>query len=190
MVKLLRVNLPSETLIELTREPISTRISLSVKTNIGLNKTIRNTSSTTNQSIISNQNTLVAKQNETQNHTETKKSKSDRISKGARRDSEPSRLPWKKILNLLNKSIAIQSVRNEITSILFQGQSYLLQNGEKADMKEYKKRRRGNSEFRNKQNRALREKRLENIEKKRGSQRWVSNKCKESNPDHIRELNK
>ena len=57
-------------------------------------------------------------------------------------------------------------------------------------MKEYKKRRRGNSEFRNKQNRALREKRLENIEKKRGSQRWVSNKCKESNPDHIRELNK
>ena len=103
---------------------MSTRISLSVKTNIGLNKTIRNTSSTTNQSIISNQNTLVAKQNETQsedwsdgnrNHTGTKKSKSDRISKGARRDSEPSRLPWKKILNLLNKSIPIQRyVRSQI----------------------------------------------------------------------------
>ena len=57
-------------------------------------------------------------------------------------------------------------------------------------MKEYKTRRRGNSEFRNKQNRALRAKRLENIGKKRESQRWVSNKCKESNPDHIRELNK
>ena len=43
------------------------------------------------------------------------KSNSDRIGKGARRDSEPSRLLWKKILNLLNKSIAIQRyVRSQI----------------------------------------------------------------------------
>ena len=55
---------------------------LKYKSNIGLNKAIRNTSNTTDQSIISKQNTLVAKQNETQsedwsdgdrNHTGTKK---------------------------------------------------------------------------------------------------------------------
>ena len=34
------------------------------------------------------------------------RSKSNRISKGVRRDGEPSRLPWKKILNLFNKSKA------------------------------------------------------------------------------------
>ena len=47
-----------------------------------------------------------------------------------------------------------------------------------------------NNEFRNKQNRALQEKRSENIEKTRESQRGAFNKCKESNPDHIRELNR
>ena len=55
---------------------------LKYKSNIGLNKAIRNMSNTTDQSIISKQNTLVAKQNETQsedwsdgdrNHTGTKK---------------------------------------------------------------------------------------------------------------------
>ena len=35
-------------------------------------------------------------------------SKSSRFSKRVCRDNEPSRLPWKKILNLLNKSIAIK----------------------------------------------------------------------------------
>ena len=34
------------------------------------------------------------------------RSKSNRISKGVLRDGEPSRLPWKKILNLFNKSKA------------------------------------------------------------------------------------
>ena len=47
-----------------------------------------------------------------------------------------------------------------------------------------------NNEFRNKQNRALQEKRSENIEKTRESQRGAFNKCKESNPDHIRKLNR
>ena len=40
----------------------------------------------------------------------------------------------------------------------------------KAHMKEYMTRRRRNNEFRNKQNRALQAKRLENIEKTRESQ--------------------
>jgi len=38
--------------------------------------------------------------------TETRKS--TRVSKGARRDREPSRLLWKKILNLFNKNKAIK----------------------------------------------------------------------------------
>ena len=42
-------------------------------------------------------------------------SKSNRISKGVCRDSEPSGLPWKKILNLFNKSKAIRRyVRSRI----------------------------------------------------------------------------
>ena len=42
-------------------------------------------------------------------------SKSNRISKGVCRDSGPSRLPWKKILNLFNKSKAIRRyVRSRI----------------------------------------------------------------------------
>ena len=43
------------------------------------------------------------------------RSKSTRVSKGARRDREPSRLPWKKILNLFNKNKAImRHVRSHI----------------------------------------------------------------------------
>ena len=60
----------------------------------------------------------------------------------------------------------------------------------KAHMKEYTTRRRRNNEFRNRQNRALQAKRLENIEKTRESQRREFNKRKESNLYHIRELNR
>ena len=49
--------------------------------------------------------------------------------------------------------------------------------------------RRRNNEFRNKQNRALQAKRSENIEKARESQRRAFNRRKESNSDHIGELN-
>ena len=85
-------------------------------------------SSTTDHFIISNENSLEAKQNETQfedvsdgnrSHGKLQKrrsrSKSARVSKGARRDREPSRLPWKKILNLFNKNKAIKRyVRSRI----------------------------------------------------------------------------
>ena len=37
-----------------------------------------------------------------------RRSRSTSIGKGARRDREPSRLPWKKILNLFNKSKVIK----------------------------------------------------------------------------------
>ena len=90
--------------------------------NVRLNKAIRNISSTTDQSIKSNLQTLVAKQNKTQseyiydgliNHTgklheRISREKSNPISKGVRRGREPSRLPLKKILTLLNKSKAIE----------------------------------------------------------------------------------
>ena len=84
-------------------------------------KTIENISSRADQFIISNENSLEPKQNETQfedvsdgnkSHGKLQKgrsrSKSTRVSKGARRDSdrEPSRLLWKKILNLFNKNKA------------------------------------------------------------------------------------
>ena len=92
------------------------------ESNVRLNKAIRNISSSTDQSIVSDHNTVVAKQNERQsenlsdgnrNHTgklqqRRSKSKSNRISKGVRRDRKPSRFPWKKISNLLNKSKAIK----------------------------------------------------------------------------------
>ena len=43
------------------------------------------------------------------------RSKSTHVRKGARRDREPSRLPWKKILNLFNKNKAIKRyVRSHI----------------------------------------------------------------------------
>ena len=87
------------------------------ESNVSSDKTTRNISRKTDQFIISNENTLEAKQNETQlehlpdgnrSHGKLEKrrsrSKSTRISKGARRDREPSRLPWKKILNLLTTS--------------------------------------------------------------------------------------
>ena len=60
----------------------------------------------------------------------------------------------------------------------------------KADLKEYMATRRGNKEFRNKQNRALQAKRSDNIDKTRESQRPAFNRCKESNSGHIRELNR
>ena len=64
----------------------------------------------------------MAKQNEPQqgdlsddnrNHTRKlqegrSRSKSCRVCIGVRRDREPSRLPWKKILNLFNKAEAIE----------------------------------------------------------------------------------
>jgi len=50
--------------------------------------------------------------------------------------------------------------------------------------------RRGNKEFRNKQNRVLQTKRLEYIENTRESQRRTFNRRKESNSDNIRELNR
>ena len=64
----------------------------------------------------------MAKQNEPQqgdlsddnrNHTRKlqegrSRSKSSRVCIGVRRDREPSRLPWKKILNLFNKAKAIE----------------------------------------------------------------------------------
>ena len=87
------------------------------ESNVSSDKTTKNISRKTDQFIISNENTLEAKQNETQlehlpdgnrSHGKLEKrrsrSKSTRISKGARRDREPSRLPWKKILNLLPTS--------------------------------------------------------------------------------------
>ena len=55
-------------------------------------------------------------------------------------------------------------------------------------MKEYMTRRRRNIEFRNKQNIALKAKRLGNIEKKQENLKGRHSKNKESNSDHIREL--
>ena len=60
----------------------------------------------------------------------------------------------------------------------------------KAYLKEYMATRRRNNEFRNKQNRALQAKSSENIEKTRECQRRAFNRRKESNSDHIRELNR
>ena len=80
-----------------------------------------NISSSTDHFIISNENGLEPKQNKTQledfsdgdrSYGKLQKrrirSKSTRTSKGARRDREPSRLPWKKIVNLFNKNKAIK----------------------------------------------------------------------------------
>ena len=55
-------------------------------------------------------------------------------------------------------------------------------------MKEYMTRRRRNIEFRNKQNIALKAKRLGNIEKKQKNLKGRHSTNKESNSDHIREL--
>ena len=55
-------------------------------------------------------------------------------------------------------------------------------------MKEYMTRRRRNIEFRNKQNIALKAKRLGNIEKKQENLKCRHSTNKESNSDHIREL--
>ena len=69
--------------------------------------------------MISNENGLEPKQNKTQledfsdgSYGKLQKRrirpKSTRTSKGVRRDREPSRLPWKKIVNLFNKNKAIK----------------------------------------------------------------------------------
>ena len=98
------------------------------ESNVSSDKTIGTISSTTDQFIICNENSLEPKQNETQfedvsdgnrSHGKLQKqrrrSKSTRVSKGARRDREPSRLPWKKILNLFDKNKAIKRyVRSHI----------------------------------------------------------------------------
>ena len=60
----------------------------------------------------------------------------------------------------------------------------------KAYLMEYMATRRSNKEYRNKQNRAVQAKRLENIEKTRESQRRAFKRRKDSNSDHIRELNR
>ena len=97
-------------------------------TSDSFDKTIGNISSTTDQFIISNENSVQPKQNETQfedvsdgntSHrklqTRRSRSKSTRVSKGARCESEPSRLPSSKILNLFNKNKAIKRyVRSHI----------------------------------------------------------------------------
>ena len=88
---------------------------------VSSDKTIRTINSTTEQFIISNENSLDPKQNKTQfedvshgyrSHEKLMKrrfrSKSTRVSKSGSRDREPSRLPWKKILNLFNKNKAIK----------------------------------------------------------------------------------
>ena len=90
------------------------------ESNVSSDKTIGIISSTTNQFIISDENSLEPMQNETQFEDVSdgsrsrgklqkrrSRSKSTRVSKGARRDREPSRLPWNKILNLSNKNKAI-----------------------------------------------------------------------------------
>ena len=98
------------------------------ESNVGSDKTIGNISSSTDHFIISNENGLEPKQNKTQledssdgNRSNGKlqkrrsRSKSTHNSKGAHRDREPSRLPWKKILNLFNKNKAIKRyVRSHI----------------------------------------------------------------------------
>ena len=99
------------------------------ESNLSFDKTTGNISSTADQFIISNDNSLEPKQSKTQLEDFTdgnrkygrleqkrrSRSKSTRICKGAPRDREPSRLPWKKILNLFNKNIAIKRyVRSHI----------------------------------------------------------------------------
>ncbi|KAK2548557.1 hypothetical protein P5673_031227 [Acropora cervicornis] len=74
------------------------------------------------------------------------RSKSTRVSKGARRDREPSRLPWKKILNLFNKNKAIKSVPH--SSALKNILSFDYQQKRKAYLKEYMATRGRNNEFR------------------------------------------
>ena len=60
----------------------------------------------------------------------------------------------------------------------------------KAYLKKYMATRRKTNEFRNKQHRAVQAKRSENIEKTRESQRRAFNRRKESDSDHIRQLNR
>ena len=100
------------------------------ESNVSSDKTTGNIGSKTDQLIISNENTLEAKQDDTQledlpdgnrSHGKLEKrrsrSKSTRICKGAHRDKEPSRLPWKNILNLFNKNKAIKRyVRSRIVN--------------------------------------------------------------------------
>ena len=86
------------------------------ESNLSFDKSTGNISSTADQFIISNDNSLENKQSKTQledfsdgnRKYETlqkrrSRSKSTRICKGAPRDREPSRLPWKKILNLFKR---------------------------------------------------------------------------------------
>ena len=94
------------------------------ESNVSSDKTIGTITSTTDQFIMSNENSLEPKLNETQfedvsdGQKGRSRSKSIRVSKGARRDREPSRLPWKKILNLFNKNKAIKRyVRSHIVSV-------------------------------------------------------------------------
>ena len=76
----------------------------------------------TDQFIISNEHLLEAKQNETQvtevmeNYRNEEAGQNSLVlAKGARRDREPSRWPWKKIMNLFNNNKAIKRyVRSHI----------------------------------------------------------------------------
>ena len=127
IVNLLQVNLTSKTL----SEPMSTRhISKTMNQTQAWKKLLEHQYRKTDLFIISNEHLLKAKQNETQledlpdgnrSHGKLQKrrsrSKFTRISKGARRDREPSRLPWKKIMNLFNKNKAIKRyVRSHIVN--------------------------------------------------------------------------
>ena len=98
------------------------------ESNVSSDKTIGNISSSTDHFIISNENGLEPKQNKAQledfsdgdrSYGKLQKrkirSKSTRTSKGARGDREPSRLLWKKIVNLFNNNEAIKRyVRSHI----------------------------------------------------------------------------
>ena len=100
------------------------------QSNESSDKTTGNINRKTDQFIKASENTLEVKRNETQlqdlldgnrSHGKLQKrrsrSKSTSISKGARRDREPSRSPWKNILNLFSKNKAIKRyVRSHIVN--------------------------------------------------------------------------
>jgi len=115
------VNLKRETLRKPLSEPCENSYQQNYKSNLSWE---------TNGNI--DQTTLVAKQSETQlqdlpdgkdisrgklqKRRSTSKPRSIYTGKGARRDREPWRLPWKKILNLFNKSKATREAKCKISN--------------------------------------------------------------------------
>ena len=115
------MNLTRETL----SEPISTHINSyqqSMNQTQDRIKLLEHQYRKTDQFIISNEHLLEAKQNETQvtevmeNYRNEEAGQNSLVlAKGARRDREPSRWPWKKIMNLFNNNKAIKRyVRSHI----------------------------------------------------------------------------